>query len=78
MGYLPRRTANRMEPTQEKEACCTQVERSWRTKEHFDIRHGDAQFGVCPAGFQSYFGPVFPYYVPFPPFWDNNVYPVSL
>ena len=23
-------------------------ERKWRSEEHFDIRHGDAEFGVCP------------------------------
>ena len=34
-------------------------ERSWRSKEHFDIRHRDKEFGVCPAGFLSCFGPVF-------------------
>ena len=26
-----------------------------------DIRHGDAEFGVCPAVFSSCFGPVFPH-----------------
>jgi len=44
----------------------------------FIIRHGDAEFGVCPVGFWSCFGPLFPYYVPFPSFWNGNVYPVSL
>ena len=27
--------------------------------------YGDAEFGVCPAAFQSFFGLVFPHYVPF-------------
>ena len=36
------------------------AERSWRSEECFDIRHGDAEFEVCPAGFWSCFGPVFP------------------
>jgi hypothetical protein len=27
-----------------------------------DIRHGVAEFEVCPAGFCWCFGPVFPYY----------------
>lgn len=27
----------------------------------------EMQFGVCPAGFPSCFGPMFPYYAPFPP-----------
>jgi len=41
----------------------------------FDIRHGDAEFGVCPAGFWSYLGPAFPHCVPFPPIWDINPVP---
>ena len=34
------------------------------------------QFGVCSAGFQSFFGPVL--YAPFPMFWNGNVYPMPL
>jgi hypothetical protein len=30
-------------------------------------------FGVCPSGFQSCFGPVFPNYAPFPTFWSSNI-----
>jgi hypothetical protein len=30
--------------------------RSWRSEDCFDIRHGDAKFRVCPAGFLSCFG----------------------
>lgn len=41
----------------------------WSTKLNgigcFDIRHGDAVFGVFPASFRSCFGPAFPQYVPF-------------
>lgn len=32
---------------------------------------------VRPAGFQSYFGPVFPHYVPIPHVWNRNVYSTS-
>ena len=39
--------------------------RSWRSEECFDIRHGIAEFGVCPG---SGLGPVFPQYAPFLPF----------
>jgi hypothetical protein len=46
MGYLPRKAANGVEPAQEKELCYSQQ----RGKE-WDIRHGDAEFGVCPVGF---------------------------
>ncbi|EGW14515.1 hypothetical protein I79_024846 [Cricetulus griseus] len=34
----------------------------------FNIRQEDAEFGVCPAGFQSFFSLVFPHYAPFPVF----------
>lgn len=37
----------------------------------FHIRHR-AGFGVCPAGFQSCFVPIFPYYASIPPFWNVN------
>ena len=42
-----------VEPAQEtkKHAAVNKAERSWRSKEHFDIRHGGAEFGVCPAVF---------------------------
>ena len=50
-----------------------------RAEEHFDIRHGVAEFGVCPAGSRSCFGPVFPHYAPFCMVIRNgNVYPVPL
>ena len=59
-----------MEQAQEKYVTVNKTERSWRPEEHFDIRHGDdAEFGVCPAGFQSYFGPVLPHYAPL---WNGN------
>lgn len=32
------------------------------------IKRGPTEFGVSPAGFWSCSGPVFPHYVPFPPF----------
>lgn len=43
----------------------------WRA---FDIKHGDAECGVCPAGPRSCFGPVFPPCAPFPMFMKGNVY----
>lgn len=42
------------------------VEWTWRSEEHFNIRHGDSIWSLHPAGFQTCFGPVFPYYTPFP------------
>jgi hypothetical protein len=36
--------------------------RSWRSEEHFDIKNGDVEFGVCPAGLLFCFGLVFPHH----------------
>jgi hypothetical protein len=27
------------------------AEKGWRSEEHIEIRHADAEFGVCPVGF---------------------------
>ena len=51
------------------------AERNQRSEEHFDIRHGDAEFGICPAGFRPCCGPVFPCYAPSPPVRNGNVHP---
>jgi hypothetical protein len=32
------------------------MKKSWRSEDCFDIRHGDAEFKDCPAGFLSCFG----------------------
>jgi hypothetical protein len=46
-----------MEPAQEKEVLqSAKMRKEWRSEDCFDIRHGDAEFGVCPAGFQTCFG----------------------
>ena len=72
VGYLPRRAANREwnQPKRKKCAAVSKAELSWRSEEHLDIRHGDAEFGVCPAGFQSCFVPVFPHCAPLATFWN--------
>lgn len=44
--------------------------RTWSSEECIDIRHEDTDFGVCPAGFWSCVGPVFPYDALFPLFWN--------
>lgn len=54
------------------------AERCWRSEGCLDIRLRDVELGVCPADFQSCVGPVFPHHVPFPPFWNGNVYPAPL
>lgn len=44
--YLPGKATSRREYVEDNKA-----ERSWRSEEHFDIRQGDAEFGVYPACF---------------------------
>jgi hypothetical protein len=34
----------------------TKMKKEWRSEDSFDISHGHAEFGVCPAGFLSCFG----------------------
>lgn len=45
----------------------------------FDTGHGVIGFGICPEGFQFYFGSVF-FTMPPPDthFWNSNVYSVPL
>ena len=81
MGCLPRRIASRIwnQPRErERDVEINKAEGTWRPEEHFDIRHGDAEFGVCPASFQSCFALAFLGSVSFPPFWNGNVYSVPL
>ena len=80
VGYLPRKAANREwnQPNRKKYIAINKVKWSWRSEELFDIRHGDAEFGVFPDNFQSCFGPVFPHYASVPKFWNDKVYPVPL
>lgn len=61
MGYLPRKAATREcnQPKRKKFVAVNKAERSWRAEEHFDIKHGDAELGVCqlvfsPALVQSF------------------------
>jgi hypothetical protein len=72
MGYLLRKAANRErnQPRRKKCVAVNEKERSWRPEDPFDTRHRDAEFGVCPVGFQSCFGSVIPHYAPF---WNGDV-----
>jgi hypothetical protein len=64
MGYLLRKAANNEwnQPKRKKFVAVNKDESSWKSKKNNGVRHGDAEFGVCPAGFWSCFGPVLPYY----------------
>ena len=50
----------------------------WGPEELFDIRHKNTEVRVCPTGFLSCFGLVFPIYAPFPALRNGNAYPVPL
>jgi hypothetical protein len=65
VGYQLRKSAKReWKQTKRKNfIAVNKDETSWEYEEHCDIRHGDAEFGVCPACFWSCFGLVFPHYV---------------
>ena len=73
MGYLQIRASNR-EWNQSRRKKCVAVnkaEQTWRCGKRLDIRHGAAEFVVCPAGFQSCLGLVFPHNAFFPAFWNT-------
>jgi hypothetical protein len=78
LEYLLRKTGKREWTSPRECVTVNTAEKSWRSKEHFDIILGDTEFGVCSAGFQPCFGPVSPPYAPSPPFWKGKVYPVPL
>ena len=61
MRHLRRKAANREwnQPKRKKCVGGNKAKRSWRSEESFDIRHEDAEFGVCPAGFQLYLNQYF-------------------
>ena len=57
-------TCQRELPKRKKCVAINKVKKGQRSEEHFDIRHGDTEVRVCPAGFQltlvQYFLPVLP------------------
>ena len=58
MGYMLRKAANRSgtSPGESSLLQSTKMKKEWRSEDRFDISHGDAEFGVCPAGFLPCFG----------------------
>jgi hypothetical protein len=52
MGYLSRKLLTVLgTSTRENCVAVNQAKRNWRSEEHFDLRHGDVEFIVFPAGF---------------------------
>lgn len=75
VGYLSRKAANRKWNQPNRSVAVNKDERRWRSKEYFDIRHGEAEL------VQLLFSLALVQYlltILFPPFWNNNVYPVLL
>lgn len=68
MGYLPRRTAHRDWKNPRESLLPVAVSKTGREEpsKPFDMEHGVTEFGVCPGGFWSSFGLLFPYYAPIP------------
>ena len=52
MGYMLRKllTGSGTSPGESSLLQSTKMKKEWRYDDHFDISHGDAEFGVCPAG----------------------------
>ena len=74
--FLPRKAADLVWKQSKGETCVSvnKADRTRKSEEYFDIKHGDAEIEVCPASFWSSFGLVFPHYALFPPFWNGDVY----
>lgn len=66
------------QPKREKCVIVNKAGSRWSFEECFNIRHGDIELVVCPAGFRSCVGPAFPYCAPFPTLWRGNVCHVPL
>ena len=76
MGYLLRKAVNRKWKQPKRKNCAEvdKAERHWRCENCFDIGHGDAEFGVCPAGF----GLALVQYFLTMTLWNSNVYSMML
>ena len=74
MGYLLTAANREWNQPKRKKYAAIKPELSEGSEELLDIKHGYAKLRVCPAGFQSYFGPVLPLSAPFPMFWNGDVY----
>ena len=61
LGYLLKKPTKTVlnQPKEKKYVVVNKAEKSWRSEERFGIRHEEAEFGVCPACFQSSFAPHF-------------------
>jgi hypothetical protein len=58
MRYMLRKAANREwnQPRRKQFVESTKMKKEWGSEDHFNISHGGAEFGVCPAGFLPCFG----------------------
>jgi hypothetical protein len=79
-----------VQPTQERSMCVTTAKAIRAelikplecTPHHhltwMDNKHRGTGFILCFVGLQYHFGPIPPFCVPIPPFWNGNVYSVLL
>ena len=72
IGYLLKKATNRKWNQSNKVKCVVvnKAKKNWRSEQHFDIQHEDAEFGVCLARFPSHFDVVFLHYALFPMFLE--------
>ncbi|KAL6092948.1 hypothetical protein STEG23_001047, partial [Scotinomys teguina] len=70
MRFLLRKAADWVWNQPQREKCVTvnKAEKNWRSEECFDIRHGDAEFGVSWLNFSSDLVQYFLTMLPFLPF----------
>lgn len=88
-GYLPKRATSRQWKQFKRNKCIivknvtsnmnfNKSEVTWRSEEHFDIKHLDAEFEVCPVSFLTFFSIAFYHYTPFTQFWNGVLYVAPL
>jgi hypothetical protein len=53
-------------------------ERTWKSAEHFHIKHEAVEFRICPVGFGFCFAPIFSHYALLTLFSNDNTYSVCL
>lgn len=74
MDYLPRRAVDQVWNQPKKCVTVNKGGRSWSSKECLDVRHGEAEFDVCPARCQSCFVVGFSSLCFLTYLWESNAY----
>lgn len=79
MGYLPKSTVCGERNKSKKDIYVVGSETEvLESAKSFDVKDGDNRLEVFPAGFWPGFGQLHSQYSLIPPFWDDNIHPMSL